>query len=87
MRKYKFNLNEYIYVKIFDEGYRIMSDENNEILRHMPKYHKTPDDYKARADKDGYSKMQAHDFFSTFGKYLTLGFKTPFDINILFEHK
>lgn len=78
-----FNLNEYISVKINDEGYDYWLKDYNKYL---------PDDMKAsmkelkaKADKDGYIDFQAWDFMKTFGSTIRFGGRQLFSLDVRFK--
>lgn len=85
MKKFKFNLNNAIYVKLFEDGYEWMSQENKESLPNLPQYHHPAEYYKSKADTHGYTKFQAWEFIRLFGSKIMFGGRQLFDINILIE--
>lgn len=85
MEKFKFNLNDPIYVKIFEDGYQYMADRDNEFLAMMKMPLHSVSHYRKKADETGYTKFQAWEFIQTFGPVVKMGGKQYFDINILLE--
>ena len=79
------NLNENIKVKINDRGYDYLAKRYSEIMGSCiyPGSHSKY--YKDRADAEGYTKMQIHEFMSSFGEVTHIGFITYFDPTILIE--
>ena len=80
------NLNENIKVKINDQGYQYLADQHNALMltvrndgTHTAQY------YKDQADKDGYTKMQMHNFMALFGSFCEGGSVVPFETKILIE--
>lgn len=64
----KFNVNNYVKVKLTERGKAIMKKEG--VLR----------EYKA--DKDGFSKWQLWELMRVFGNYLFNGCEIPFEMEI-----
>lgn len=77
----KFNLNKYVKLKIKLDGYIHLSNEMKKLG--LPQY--DTEYFMNKADSKGYTKMQAHDFLSSFGSQ---GFNLCLliDINILIEN-
>jgi hypothetical protein len=83
-----FNLNNWIKVKIYDEGYQLLADEHNKYCGKIPNWDThTADYYKRMSDENGYSKFQAWDFIQTFGPYTRLGSMPPYCNQILIDTK
>ncbi len=83
---YEFNLNSWIRVRLNERGYQRLKDANNAIyggLEDAPSI----TTYKARADKDGYSKFQAWEFMEKFGPVTSIGMAQHFETGILIESK
>lgn len=76
----KFNINDYIKVKINDLGNDILREQHDEIKHHLPSEHQeyTP----KKADKDGYTEFQLGDVMESFGGHVGLGRENPFDLTI-----
>ncbi len=75
----EFNVNDYIYVKLTEKGYQIWH-------KSMERYSDTTlEEYKARADADGYVAFQAWCFMNMFGEHMNMGFQTVCETNIKFE--
>jgi len=80
MKKIEFNVNQYIYVKITEVGFKHLRDSYIELCG-SDKYYNKP-----KIDKDGYCEIQLHDFVSKFGNKWwggSHGSRMPFDTNIL----
>jgi hypothetical protein len=83
MKYLPFNLNDYIKVKIKEKGYIHIQKKYTELIRYYPNIKPISIDYYvSRADKEGYTEMQMHDFIDKFGD---LGLSLPecVDISIL----
>lgn len=81
-----FNLNQYIMVKILDQGYEHMAKNHNSYLGRITNWEKrTAEYYKNKADENGYTKFQAWCFISEFGEVCQLGMHGYFDTNIRIE--
>lgn len=78
---YKFNINDYVKIKLKDDGYQ-------HIIDTKAKYNiiTTKESLLKRVDKDGYYAMQMHDFMSMFGDSIA-GFHAPFETDILIDSK
>lgn len=75
-----FNLNDYILVKLKDEGFKFWLNKINQFL---PKdLMATEEELRARADKDGYIAFQAWDFMKTFGETISMGFEANFETTV-----
>lgn len=86
----KFNINNYIRVKLKEEGYKYWKtvyDSVYQDIPHLHQYIKPLEAYKAKADKDGYIKMQAWEFMRIFGDTISLGTICVFDTEILIEER
>ena len=73
----KFNVNEYVLVKLEPEGIKEMKRQHDEFINTFP-------DCKIvwqepTVDEDGYTKFQLHVLMNTFGHLMTLGAVMPFD--------
>ncbi|MBW1853066.1 MAG: hypothetical protein JRJ00_00025 [Deltaproteobacteria bacterium] len=81
----KFNINDYVKVKLNQEGRNIYFDRdkrlNDSYGREIIKP-RTPE-----VDKEGYSKFQMHELMSLYGEHLTIGGITPFETEIYLENK
>lgn len=79
VKKYKFNLNKYMYIKLTVFG-------KQKILE------KCGEDYfkvciEGAKQPDGYYKLQAHEVFRQFGEYMVLWARPdemPFELNVYF---
>ena len=83
--KYKFNLNDYIKVKIHPEGFEYWKKQDDDFYHahNLQQYIKPLADYKSKADADGYVKFQAWDFIDKFAASLDFGRKTVFHTDII----
>ncbi len=74
----KFNINEYVKVKLTDEGREILNKKKQRFKREYNidlNFHK-------KEDEDGWSEWQMWDLMMTFGEHIHLGCKPPFETNI-----
>ena len=69
----KFNVNEYVKVKLTDRGKKILSAEGLDF------YHKP--------DKDGWSSWQLWHLMETFGKHISMSSFPPFETEIEILHE
>ena len=80
MENVEFNLNYTVKVKVTDAGIEHYVKNHNKI---MPlKYHISFNEYKSKADKDGFHSYQMHDFMDNFGG-LGLSIANMVDLNII----
>ena len=77
--EYKFNINNSVRVKINDDGYQ-------HIIDHYAAFNieKTKDKLLHKADENGYTQMQLHEFMRLFGD-MGMGFDPLFDLDIIFS--
>tara|TARA_Y100000310_G_scaffold22673_1_gene21685 strand:+ start:550 stop:837 length:288 start_codon:yes stop_codon:yes gene_type:complete len=81
-----FNINNWVKVKLNDKGYQILVDKEKELEALVPSWKaESVEHFKAKADKDGYSKYQMWDFMRTFGDKIPMGCPLPFDVNIIID--
>lgn len=81
--KIKFNINQYVLVKLTEDGKKILREDHYEFWRKVGR--QPPYQYsEPKEDSEGYSKFQLWDLMSKLGPYCTLGFKLPFDTEIIF---
>lgn len=80
-----FNINDYVKVKLTDEGLKILEEQHNELLKKM-----TPDAaadlgsfVAPEVDEEGYSQIQLYELMYHFGKYMRMSnSKIPFEMDI-----
>ena len=85
---YQFNLNSYIKVKIYDKGYEFMAKNHNKYLGRIPNWvEKKAQDFKDKADENGYTKFQAWAFIEEFGEITSLSRHGYYSIDIRIESK
>ena len=79
VKKYKFNLNKYMYIKLTAFGKQKVIDKCGYD------YYKTC--IEGHKQSDGYYKLQAHEVFNLFGEYLVLWARPDemtFELNVYF---
>lgn len=79
-----FNLNDYVLVKIKDDGIVKYVQDTNAILPF--KSHTSFREFKSQANADGYHKVQFHWLLENYGN-LGLGVDQYINVNILIESK
>ena len=80
------NVNENIKVKLKPEGYQYVADQHNELVKDIPSIElHTAEYYKSKADNEGYTKMQMHEFMALFGSFCNGSHIVPFETEILIE--
>lgn len=75
----KFNINNYVKVKLNERGKEILKkewDSRPNIFRSQFEF-ELPEE-----DEDGYSKWQLWNLMTTFGEYMWLGCVVPFETEI-----
>ena len=85
----RFNLNQEIKVKLYQKGYEHLVRLDKELSERSNGFVKMHDIeyYKKRADKYGYTTMQAWTFMRDFGDVLYMGSNLYFDLDILLDNK
>lgn len=76
----KFNVNEYVRVKLTERGRQILLDEAAEFRREHPQV-KSPHSLP-KEDEEGWSKWQMWSLMQHFGPHIHLGFDPPFETEI-----
>ena len=78
-----FNINHIIKIKITEHGYECIKKEQEKFeLLIGEKLKKNWLLYDHKKDKNGWSEWQLWDLMHTFGNYIYLGCKAPFETNI-----
>jgi hypothetical protein len=77
----KFNINEYVWVKLNDKGREIYLRSFDCIPLEFRRVH------LPETDSDGYSRFQMWSFMQIFGSHIGTGFDPPFDTTIKFDPK
>ena len=83
MKDVKLNLNYTVKVKLTDMGIEYYVRNHNETIPFQ--WHISFQEYKSRADANGYHSYQMHDFMDSFGK-LGLSVSNMCDLNIIIPH-
>ena len=76
----RFNMNEYVYVKLNQKGLDELKRQVDELRATFQGLHPYE---PPKIDENGYSKFQLHDLTFRLGHLCQLGFEPPFDTNIL----
>ncbi len=80
-----FNINQYVGVKLTDEGLRILESQHNELLKSMtPEAAESVGPFVApQVDEEGYSQIQLWELMHSFGRYMYNGNPNiPFEMDI-----
>lgn len=80
-----FNVNEFVHIKLREEGIDILRTEHYELYKRVKEnapHIKIPT-FRLTLDKEGYHQMQLWDFMKTFGPKMRLGDVLPFDAEIV----
>lgn len=85
--KYKqFNINDKVLIKLTDKGREILHHNHDELNQLIIERGGLPlDPLVIKEDENGYYSMQMWEFIQTFGQYLSLACKLPFETTILFQ--
>ena len=76
----KFNINDYVKVKLTEKGLRTLKKQHEELKRKAPSI----GEYREpKIDREGYTKFQLWDLMSHFGTECSLGLEIPFDTEII----
>jgi hypothetical protein len=73
----KFNINDYVRVKLTDHGRKILDDQHTEFKKVMPSAEPIH-----KPDEDGWCKFQLWELMSIFGQHLYNGCQIPFETTI-----
>jgi len=80
----KFNINDYVKVKLNDKGRKIHREWWDNIYQDCSH----PFEYQApKEDENGYSKWQLWGLIHIFGPHITLGTRVPFECDIIIDEK
>ena len=73
----KININEYVKVKLTEDGFRILRQQHKDFWEAVGK----PDHQhiEPNVDVEGYSKFQLHVLMNQFGSHMRLGRLSPFE--------
>ena len=86
MSKIKFNINNYVYVKITPIGLKELKRQHDDLYSQVPILQNTKFN-PPKEDNEGWSKWQMHDLIGKLGYMTKMGFEVPFEIEIMFEVK
>lgn len=78
----EFNVNQYVKVKLTDEGLDILRKDNENMRKAFPKW---PEWKEPVTDEEGYAEFQCWSLMSRFGEHISLGSKLPFETVILVD--
>ena len=76
-----YNINSFVYVKLTDIGIQELKRQHDELMTIYP----SMGDFKIQVNNYGYVKLQMHELMSRLGHLCYLGFKVPFETEILFD--
>jgi len=82
----KFNINNYVFVKLTDSGFIRLAELHNKYVGVIPNFKKKDAEYyKQQVDIEGYTKFQLWSFIADFGEVTGMGFKQTYCSDILFK--
>ena len=76
----EFNVNNYVMVKITDEGVAELKRQHAELRKTFPSISGTFS--PPTKDDEGWSKFQMHDLMNRFGHMMSMGGKLPFETTV-----
>lgn len=79
----KFNINDYIKVKLTPKGKMILYEQHEQFLKSISEERRSKFPYKLTLDEDGYFKEQMWSIMNTFGSYIVMGTDNVFETNII----
>jgi hypothetical protein len=79
----KFNINQYVKVKLTEKGKEILLNDHNRIDKQLKESGaKGLGTFILRLDKDGYYKEQLWKVMRVFGEHMSNGYEPPFETEI-----
>ena len=82
--KIKFNVNEYVWVKLAPIGLAILKCHHDGLRATFPNL---PEFTPPPTDENGYARFQLWSLMEDFGDYMAWGREAPFETTIFFEMK
>jgi hypothetical protein len=81
---FKVNFNEYVKVKLTEEGIKILKEQHEELNRTIREHNGTGlGEFNLKQDEFGYTSFQLWSLMNHFGYYMTLGGEPPFESEIV----
>lgn len=81
---FQVNINDNVKVKLNELGINILKEQRDELNKALTKNGaKGLGDYEPKVDEEGYTTFQLWSLMQTFGEHLSLGFKIPFEPEII----
>ena len=82
----KFNLNDYVFVKLKDEGFKHLVEFYSSVpFPASMAYILDEAYYRDKVDAEGYYRFQLHEFMETFGSVWSQKYPKMFDMDVRFE--
>jgi hypothetical protein len=78
---FKFNFNQLVKVRLKQEGIDILRQQHDEFRSKYKGLRLSP--FTINIDDEGYTSFQMWDLMQRFGEYMTLGFDTPFHLDVI----
>ena len=78
----KFNVNDYVKVKLNDRGLEILKKQYDDLAAEFPSL-KKEEFQPPKTDENGYCKFQLWVLMETFGSSIGLSFIPPFETEII----
>jgi len=81
---FKFNVNNYVKVKLTERGKEILRDRHEELDHHIKsRGGKGVGTFILRLDEEGYYKTQLWMLMETFGEHISIASEPPFETDII----
>lgn len=81
---FKFNVNEYVKVKLNDLGISILKARHNELNGMIrARGGKGFGEFELKVDEEGYTKFPLWELMNIFGHAMVMGLDVPFETNII----
>lgn len=82
--EFKFNINDYVKVKLNDSGVAILKKRHDELNKRIQaRGGKGLDEFELKVDADGYTKFPFWELMNLFGHLMIMGMDTPFETDII----
>lgn len=87
MTNMKFNLNNYVQVKLTEKGKQVLNQKIDNDLEILNRYGIDTSTYDRSEPQDGYWKFQLWEVMQIFGPYMKQGLENVIEMDIVLEEK
>lgn len=85
---FKFNINDYVKVKLNDLGISILKAKRDELNKTIhANGGKVFGEFELKVDEEGYVKFPLWELMNTFGDVMVMGLEVPFETDIIVTRK